>query len=562
MGATQISELELVSIIIPCYNQAPFLGEALESACGQTYPRLEILVVDDGSTDETPEVVRRLPSVRYIRESNQGLSAARNTGLAYSTGRYLVFLDADDRLVPHAVEVGLAALAAHPECACVAGHYRLISAEGALLRQWPRAPVDDDAYAALLRRNHIGMHATVLYRRAIFEEVGGFDRSVRACEDYDLLLRIARRYPIYCHDTVVAEYRQHEANMSRDPALMLKAALTVHRRQWRIARQNPRHVEAYEEGRRFWQEFYGGQLVEELRTSLYMPGRTWSVLRGLVVLRALCPQGFRALYPEAARELWGPSILYRRAARRLRRIGRRILPAPVVDWIRARRRGTSRRSKSGVSFGNLRRVTPISETFGFDRGQPIDRFYIEQFLARHADDVRGHVLEFGDNAYTRAFGGSRVTRSDVLHVREGNPHATIVADLMRADHIPSDEFDCIICTQTLHLIYDLRAAVGTLHRILKPAGVVLATVPGISHISQDEWRDQWCWSLTMLSARRLFEERFQPECVAIDSHGNVLAATAFLYGLAADELREDELAHRDPHYQVLIAIRAQKPGLH
>jgi SAM-dependent methyltransferase len=212
-----------------------------------------------------------------------------------------------------------------------------------------------------------------------------------------------------------------------------------------------------------------------------------------------------------------------------------------------------------VRLGDLRRVTPISRTFGYDRGQPVDRYYIERFLARHAADIRGRVLEVGDDAYTRQFGGDRVDVRDVLHVKAGNPSATIVADLTRADHIPSDTFDCVILTQTLQYIHEAGAAILTLYRILKPGGVVLATFPGISPLSQDEWRDTWHWSFSTLSARRLFERAFPSANVSVVARGNVLAAVAFLHGLAAEELRRKELDARDPRYQVTITLRAVKP---
>jgi SAM-dependent methyltransferase len=211
-----------------------------------------------------------------------------------------------------------------------------------------------------------------------------------------------------------------------------------------------------------------------------------------------------------------------------------------------------------VKFGRLRRVRPISDQFGFDRGLPIDRYYIENFLARYAGDIRGRVLEIGDASYTRRFGGERVSVSDVLHVREGNPEATIVADLSRGDNIASDSFDCIILTQTLHLLYEVRSAIRTIHRILKPGGVLLATFPGISQISRDEWRKSWYWAFTSLSARQLFEEAFPADDVEVETHGNVLAAISFLHGLATEELRKRELDTRDPAYEVLITLRAVK----
>jgi SAM-dependent methyltransferase len=214
-----------------------------------------------------------------------------------------------------------------------------------------------------------------------------------------------------------------------------------------------------------------------------------------------------------------------------------------------------------VNFGSLRRVAPVSRLLGRDRGLPIDRYYIERFLTVNADQIRGHVLEIDDDRYTRTFGGNRVTRSDVLHVHPGNPRATIVADLTCAENrIPSDQFDSILLTQTLPFIYDIHAVVRTLHRILKPGGIVLATVGGITQISRRDM-ERWghYWSFTTLSARLLFEEAFPAANVQVDSFGNVLAATAFLHGLAAEDLRPAELDHRDPDYEFLITVRAVKP---
>ncbi len=215
--------------------------------------------------------------------------------------------------------------------------------------------------------------------------------------------------------------------------------------------------------------------------------------------------------------------------------------------------------RNRVNFGDLRRVTPISRNFGCDRGRPIDRYYIENFLAAHAEDIRGHVLEFGDPYYTRRFGGDRVTRSDVSHVQQGNPQATLIADLASAEDLPAETFDCIICTQVLMYIYPIGDAIRTLHRILKPGGILLATFPGISQISRHDM-EQWgeYWRFTTLSAKRLFEQAFDSGNALVQGHGNVLAAIAFLHGLTVDELQMEELDYCDPDYELLISVRALK----
>jgi len=218
------------------------------------------------------------------------------------------------------------------------------------------------------------------------------------------------------------------------------------------------------------------------------------------------------------------------------------------------------RAPPQIRWGSLRSTRPVSRIFGLDRGSPIDRYYIERFLGENAQDIGGRVLEIAENTYTRRFGAQRVTQSDVLHAVDGNPAATLVADLTIENSIPGGAFDCIILTQTLPFIYDVRAALRNLERALKAGGVLLATFPGISQISRydmDRWGDYW--RFTSASARRLFEELWAPEHIAMEVHGNVLIATACLQGLAREDLHEHELQYTDEDYPVLITVRIQKP---
>jgi SAM-dependent methyltransferase len=228
----------------------------------------------------------------------------------------------------------------------------------------------------------------------------------------------------------------------------------------------------------------------------------------------------------------------------IRRLARSWLPVSVR---RLPRRLTARPPVGTVRFGGLRRLNPISSDWGFERGLPIDRYYIERFLESERESIRGRVLEIDNNAYTRRFGGGRVERSDVLHISELKPGVTLVGDLTNAEHLPTDAFDCVVLTQTLQLIYDVRAALRTVHRILKPGGVLLATVPGISRMTKDEeglWG--YFWGFTTLSANRLLAEVFPPAGMRVEARGNVLTATSFLHGIAAGELKDTELEHADP----------------
>jgi SAM-dependent methyltransferase len=219
-----------------------------------------------------------------------------------------------------------------------------------------------------------------------------------------------------------------------------------------------------------------------------------------------------------------------------------------VEWRRSR----------PPKLGDLRRVTPIDPNWGFERGTPIDRVYVERFIGSHAGDIRGRVLEIAAPDYTTAYGND-VEQVDIFMATEGSPQATIVGDLADAPHIPDDTFDCAIVTQTIQFIYDVRSVLDTLHRILAPGGVLLATVPGLTKISriEDEQFGEW-WHFTGRSVRRLAEEAFGEGRVDVTTYGNVLAAAGFLYGLAASDLDPQEIDVHDPLFEVVVGLRAVK----
>ena len=724
----------LVSVIIPCFNQARFLPDSLDSVARQSYGHREVLVVNDGSTDDVAGVAGQFTGVRCVTQRNQGTAAARNLGFRESRGQYVLFLDADDRLLPDALATGMDTFIDRPDCGLVYGHVRLFEADPGDCRCPPQVAVPRAHYRELLARNYIWTPGAVLYRRSVIDEVGGFDPRAGGSADFDLNIRIARRWPIHCHGRLVLDYRTHPDSQSTDPAYMLRSAVSVRRRHRRLAREprrahrprgrhprgagrlrrasdrpirpvrpsgrlaasptlpsrsralppgrarpaappptpslvtmpavsvvvpflnarpfmeesiesvrgqtypdwelllvddgsrdgtsdiarahasrdpervryfeHPGHarrgasaarnlglhhargqyiafldaddvwlpeklasqvaiIEAHPEAAmvynrtQYWHSWTGAaedrprDFVERLgvaSNTLVEPPRLLTlILRqespvpctcSVLIRRSAVEQvhgfeeGFIDLFTDqafyakvflsmpvfaadgcwdryrqhpdqscataertgrirAARrgflewlegymiehgfrgsEVWqalGSALEQYRSEpggsaaslapllkRQARGLARRVLPVSAQDWLRRRWRGAAYTPPVGlVRWGDLRRMTPVSGNWGLGRGLPVDRYYIEQFLARHAADIRGSVLEVGDDRYTRKFGGVAVTASGVLNVGPGHPATTIVADLSRPEQVPAGRFDCVIVTQTLQLIADL-----------------------------------------------------------------------------------------------------------
>jgi glycosyltransferase involved in cell wall biosynthesis len=222
--------MSTVAVVITTYNHACFLGAALRSALAQSVPADEVIVVDDGSADHPERVTARFDGVRCIRQPNAGLSAARNTGWRAATSEFVVFLDADDRLLPDALAHNLRRLSAEPDAGMSYGGYVDVDALAGRRHLEEFLPLTD-GYSSLLRRNLIGMHGAVMYRRDRLAEIGGFDEGLPACEDYDVYLRMALRFPILFVAEPLAEYWHHGGNMSSDSAMMLRHVLRVLRRQ-------------------------------------------------------------------------------------------------------------------------------------------------------------------------------------------------------------------------------------------------------------------------------------------------------------------------------------------
>nr|WP_231134163.1 glycosyltransferase [Motilibacter deserti] len=530
------------------HDPGPYFAAAIESVLDQTLADLELVLVDDGSSDTSPQTARsyverhpgRVRLVEHAGRANLGMSASRNAGAAAARGELLAFLDADDVWDPGHLEAEVALLAASPGADMVCGrallwHSWRSAGPGTQLRgQVPSADVPTPLpfapgtvvapprlLAAVLRRPEVRTPiCSLLVRTEAFRAVGGSEPEFRGMfEDQVLLAKLQLRYAAVVSGGLTARYRRHAASATSAGAAAGDYELRPGTARARFLRWLQRRVA---------DECGPGELAD-------------------AVAAALAPV-------EAAALPVPPAV-------RARQVVRQRVPAPVREQAR---RVVRPRRPGLVRLGSLRSTEPLSRWFGYDRGragapgQPVDRVYIERFLEESALDVRGRVLEVGDSSYTRRFGGERVQRADVLHVEAGNPEATFVADLTDAPELPTGAFDCVVLTQTLHLIYDMRAAVRTLHRVLAPGGTLLLTVPGITPLAADRWAQDWCWSLTPLAARRLFGDEFGPGLVEVRSWGNVLTAVAGIEGMAASELRPEQIDHVDPQYPVIVGVRAFK----
>ncbi len=534
----------LVSVIITCFNQAHYLSDAIRSVLRQTWPAYELIVVDDGSTDHTFWVVRSFARARYLFQENAGLSAARNKGIDECSGDYLVFLDADDLLADDALKKNITVFTDNPSAAFVAGsHTKVNEWLEPLDEQEGRERIASDHYRHLLAGNFIGMHAAVMYARWVFHEFR-FDCGLRACEDYDLYLRISRRYPVVSHEEEIAFYRIHDGGMSRNMALMYNTVLRVCRRQFLYLGNNDEY-RAYHRGISGWKRYYSEKLLRQawrrIRKGDGWPSAdVWSILLTSQWRRMVSMSLYKV-----------PLFVHR------------MVEAILPERLRRPLHGLHVRQKHLPPKGHVRpgdfgRLEPFSRDFGFDRGGAVDRFYIERFIQANAKHIRGRVLEIGDNAYTLKYGRALVEKSEILHVDRSNARATYVGDITHVPEIPASCFDCIIFTQTLHLIYDFKSALRTCYRILKPGGCLLLTVPGISNIDAGPWKEHWLWSFTDNAMRRIMRETFTHSSTEVTAYGNVYVAAAFLYGMGLPEIQESAFKVDDPCYQLIVAVRAVK----
>ena len=283
----------LISVVIASYNQAHFLGEAIESVLAQSYRYYEIVVVDDGSRDQAAAVVQRYGSVRYIPQAHRGLGMARNRGIHESQGQFLVILDADDRLLPDHFRDSLQAFAVHPQAAAVCGNYRIIG-EGDPVHTHC-CDLTPDAFGTLLAVGGFpGPPATAMFRMEVVHRLGGIRCRFEANADYDLFLRVAQRYVLYCHHGTVCEYRRHGGQRTKDAALMLRSVMAVLRSHRQYVRSNPQYAIPYRQAYRRFRETYGDALLWQTVAAV-KAGHLYPAARGLMTLLRWYPAGLSSL---------------------------------------------------------------------------------------------------------------------------------------------------------------------------------------------------------------------------------------------------------------------------
>jgi glycosyltransferase involved in cell wall biosynthesis len=282
----------LVSVVIPCYNSARYLAETIASVLAQSYPRIELIVVDDGSTDDTASIAQAY-GVHYVYQANRGISAARNKGLLHCQGEYVLFLDHDDRLLPRAVATGVRLLEENPECALAVGEHRYIGPDGRAIGHSNKRAAGRDHYLMLLEHNFIETPCSALHRRSGLDVIGGFDESLHGAEDHEFYLRIARKSTWVAHEAPVAEYRIHDSSASSNTERMLLTSYRVLQMELPYLRADREKLRSYRRGIKFVERLYGRRLTRELigNGSLLSP-ESRSKLK---LLRRHYPLGFAAV---------------------------------------------------------------------------------------------------------------------------------------------------------------------------------------------------------------------------------------------------------------------------
>lgn len=526
-----------VSVIMIFYNAERFLDEAIGSVVGQTHESWELLLVDDGSTDGSRRIAERYADkhpericcLEHPGRVNRGMSAARNRGLREARGEYIAFLDADDVWSPEKLERQVAILDAQPEAAMVVGltewWYSWSGLPGPPHDFVPDPGVEADRLIPppeflvrfLLAEGISPCTCSVLLRREPVDAVGGFEERFRGMyEDQAFFAKICARFPVFASGECLARYRQHAGS---------GCAVA----QWR-----GEHLTARAEFLTWLSSFLRETDIRDRRL-------LETLARELRPSRGPSPLSHSA------------GALARRWLSRLRRIAgsRRTawMTLPVVRRLRCMQ---------------FRRLRPLGE--GRQAGTPIVRHYWARFLEEHRRDLRGRALEIGTTATIRRYGGAAIGRAEAIDLTAHSSEVTVVADLSRADDVPSDSYDCFVNQFTMHVIHDVEAALYHSVRILKPGGVLLVNFPCVEYCFP-QGLDMGTgaplfvhWWFTPIQVENLLRRLALEGCdYQLRLYGNLFARIAYQLNVPAEELTASELVHSDPGHPLLICARVVKP---
>lgn len=445
-GDAGSTELPLVTVVMTCYNHGRYLPDAIASIRAQTWPRIEMILVDDGSTDDTAAITAQFDDVTYIWQANQGPSGARNTAIERASGEFIAFLDADDVFYPDGIEAGVRDMQAHPDCAFTYGRNRRVTMDGRLLQEDAMHPMDPDGYTTFLRRNIIGSHASILYRAEQLRAVGGFDVTLRACEDHELYLRLVRQYPFSRHSTFVTDYRFHNTNSTRNAARMLGWYQQMDRMQRPFVAGNQRRTAALDLGTRIACEYYGVLAMKGIGRSL-VGRRPGEALRDARTLMTEYPQTPLLAAQTAIKR--GPAAFERRL-RRMRGLLRAV-----------------------GSTGRVTTPNPRPDIAAPTR--PDLERQIARYLFRQAEQLRGTLLEVGTGALSRPY-RAQLRERTVLHLHDGQipvalstgvaSQSSTTAGTSRVPVLPAASITWFVCAD------------------VSAHGVTLASLPAIEALLQ------------------------------------------------------------------------------
>ena len=527
----------LVSTIIIFLNAERFLAESIESVLSQTYDHWELLFVDDGSTDESRNIAlhyaEQYPGkVRYFdhpRHENRGMSASRNMGIANAKGEYIAFLDADDVWLPHKLEHQVAILESQPHAAMVYGPTQWWYSWTGDRTDVPRDYIHELGVepntllqppvliSRFLRTPEISpCTCSALMRRTTVQQVGGFEERFRGLyEDQAFFAKLCLSEPVFVSGECSARYRQHStSNCNSTIGTEQPAAARLAFLKW----------------------------LKEYQADQNLTGVTNSA----AFLKKLWPCRYPKLDRLYQRARFGlPAKLFRR----VQDLKIKSLSLPLIRNLR---------------WVLLRRLEPIGN--GLQRGTPIVRYYWERYLQEHLADIRGTALEIGTTDTIRRFGGIAVTRAEAIDLSPHSPEITVVADLSRADHVPSDRYDCFVNQFTMHLIYDAEAALYHSIRILKPGGVLLINFSCVDYyfpsgldMGTGEPLFLYRWYTPIQVENLLRSLSLQAEDYSMDVCGNLFTRVAYQMNMPAEEMTRRELEYVDPGHPLLICARIVKP---